>query len=425
MQLLTLIPVAYASYIRGVMVLTLILSLFITACNNDDEEVDPSDQRLTTGFIIVAASQDASTTVAKYYPELPTGEVDLTQGTSYQEFFPLSTRDGAMYMTRTDGSAGFAKMVVDGNQNFIEESIIVPQGSESFSLRVRDSEFGVFHDRNNANQLRTFNPTTMEVTGTLDMSGDTLSVPQRYQTFIFRGTDEIYAPMRHETGGSYPDVATHRATVSGGFTNRATFPAGGVFVQNRFGQRWVDEQGNIYFNHAGNLSFPNVPGAIIKIPAGQTTYDPTYDFKAAMVANPMNPAGIVRTFYYHENGIGYALLNLDIDPEIFQILQAAGGNPLTMEQTNRLLDLFFETPTGQWAKVDVNNQTVELITGLPKLSVFVNTSVTFIDNKPHFAIASPTDNAFYRYDPESNTTTEVFRGTGLFLNGVYDLSANE
>ncbi|MEL6660761.1 MAG: PKD domain-containing protein, partial [Bacteroidota bacterium] len=104
----------------------------LTAKNGDnsDEDTqsitvmkDPENVRLTTGFIVTAQTEEGSW-FAQYFEELPTGVVDITQGTAFQTFFPLSVLDGAIYMARPDGSAGFAKLGVNGNGEIVEDGII-------------------------------------------------------------------------------------------------------------------------------------------------------------------------------------------------------------------------------------------------------------------------------------------------------------
>ena len=118
-------------------------------------------------------------------------------------------------MQHTDGSLGFEKVGIDGNGTFVEDGIISTVSGESFVLGVRDSEFGLFHDRASADVVNVFNPTTMEVTGTIDMSvanavNDTAAV--RYQDFIFRGTNEVFALSGSTTEALNPIYLSPRST---------------------------------------------------------------------------------------------------------------------------------------------------------------------------------------------------------------------
>ncbi|GAA4822566.1 hypothetical protein GCM10023331_03640 [Algivirga pacifica] len=401
----------------------------MVGCNDDNgDDMNPSEERKTSGFVLVATTAE-ETAIVNYFDSLPSGTVDVTEGTAFQSFFPLSSSNGALYMTRPNGEAGFAKVGVDGDGNFVEDAFISTIGDNTFALRVRDENFGLFHDRNSPDFVSIFDPETMEVTGTLPMTGSTLgdTVALRYQNFIFRGQDEFFSSIRGEAGESFPGIPFFAASTSAGFVNQAGFDLGPdpVFTMNRFGQRYVDESGNLYFYHAGNLSLPNVPGSILKIPAGETDFDPDYNFAVAQVFNPSNLGGFLSAFYYHKNDIGYALINAELDPQIIEIITNAGGfGGLTTQDIQTIQQLLFTSPTGAWVKVNMQTQSVEKIEGLPAVSPFDNTTVTFIDNEPYFVISNPTTNAAYKLNA-SGVAEQVFEVVGAPISGLYNLSVNE
>jgi hypothetical protein len=408
-----------------------LIAAVVTISSCKEEETNPEEVRLQSGYVVVGVTDDDSYLV-RYFDELPSGTVDITQGTAFQSFFPLSVRDGALFMTRTDGSAGFAKISVDGNQQFVEDGIISTISNESFSLRVRDSQFGVFHDRNDPDVINTFNPTTMEVTGTIDMSGanDLIDDPVRYQTYIFRGANEIFVPTRLEAGGNLPNVQLPKVSISSGEVNAVAEleNAGDLIVLNRFGQRYTDEMGNLYFYHAGNISLPTVSGAILKIPAGSDDYDPNYNFKVPEVNNPevIGFGSFLSAFYYYKNNIGFALVNESLDPRIVELITQRGGiQNLTDTDFEMIQFWLFTTPTAAWVQLDMVNQTVTKITDLPALSAFDNAGMAFIDGIPHISISNPSVNGLYRVNTETSAASEVFTMNGASLLSVFDLSSNE
>jgi|GEM_PF-2617379 len=393
--------------------------------------LNPENVRLKSGYVVVATTPE-NTWFAQYFEELPTGTIDISQGTAFQNFFPLSVQDGALFMTRTDGSSGFAKIGVNGNQEFVEDGIIATVSNESFSLRVRDAEFGVFHDRNDPNAINTFNPTTMEVNGSIDMTlaNDLTADPVRYQTFIFRGDNEIFVPTRLEAGGNVPNVALPKVDIaSGAVTEIAQFEdAGDLVVFNRFGQRYIDETGNFYFFHGGNIGVPTTSGAVLKIPSGTSDYDSTYNFKVPEINNPTltGQGTFLSTFYYYKDDIGYALINEELDQRILDLVIERGGTQnLTDEDFQQILFWLFTSPTGAWVEVDLVNQTVNKISGLPALSPFDASNMSFVNGTPHFAIANPSVNGFYKLNEATGTAEEVFSVTGANIAGVFDLSINE
>ncbi len=394
-------------------------------------ELDPENVRLNTGYVVVATTEEG-TWFAQYFEELPSGSIDITQGTAFQSFFPLSTLNGALYMTRTDGSSGFAKIGVNGNFEFVEDGIIATVSPESFSLRVRDTDFGVFHDRSDPNLINTFNPTTMEVTGSIDMTAANAIAadPVRYQTYIFRGDNEIFVPTRLEAGGNVPDVQLPKIDIAAGsVTEVARFEdAGDLVVFNRFGQRYIDETGNLYFYHGGNIGVPTISGAVLKIPTGTDDYDSDYNFAIPEVNNPAltGQGTFLSTFYYYQNDIGYALINEALDQRIIDLVTERGGpQNLTDEDFDQIIFWLFTSPTGAWVEVNLVTESVTKINGLPALSPFDASNMTFVGGTPHFAVANPSVNAFFKLDEATGDAVKLFDVTGANIAGVFDLSIDE
>ncbi|MEM7575475.1 MAG: PKD domain-containing protein [Bacteroidota bacterium] len=389
---------------------------------------DPENVRLESGYVITGQT-DEGTWFARYYAELPSGTIDITEGTAFQQFFPLSVLNGAIYLARTDGSAGFAKLGVNGNEEFVEDGIISTISPESFVCAVRDETFGIFHDRNDPNTVNTFNPLTMEVTGSIDMTVANAIHPDpvRYQDFIFRGDNEIFVSTRLEAGGNVPDVSLPRIDIAAGAAvDVAQFEGAGDLVVLNSSRRFFDESGNFYFWHAGDIGFPTISGAILNIPAGANDYDPDYNFKVPEINNPgVTGAGsFMSAFNYYQNNIGFALINTELDPRILDLIIMRGGVQNLTDQDIQQIQLWlFTSPTGAIVEVDVVNQTVRNIADLPALSVFDNFAISFLDGGvPHFGVANPSVNALFRYDEGSGSVTRVFDMTGASIAAVIDLS---
>lgn len=386
--------------------------------------------RLNSGFVLFGVTEDGSARFGQHFDEIPTGTVDLSQGTSFQRFFPLSVIDGAIYSARTDGSSGFAKTGIDGNKAIVEDGTIATISEGSFQIKARNKDVGVFHDRNSADFIQTFNPTTMDVTGALDMTQANAVVPDepvRYQQFIFRNDDEFFAPMRTEAGGNITDLALPIVSIAGGgVTDIAVFEGLGDVIYFNGTRNSVDENGNTYIWHAGNLSVPTVAGSILKIPAGSNDYDPDYNFKVAEINNPsVTGFGSFMTgFEYWKDGKGFALVNEAIDQALVDLINERGGiQNFTPEDFNTALFLLFNSPTGAFVLVDLEAQTVTKVGGLPAVSVFAAGSSTFIiDGEPYFGFVTPDENSLYSYDEASNSTTKVFDATGVQFADIVSLS---
>lgn len=388
--------------------------------------LDPENVRRKSGFVVVGRNPDF-TYLAKYFEEMPTGDIDLTDGVAFQTFAPTSLRDGAMFSQRTDGSPGVEKIAINGNNEFVEDGIFSTIGTTSSSVKVRDSEFGIFQDRNDPNSAVTFNPTTMEVTGSIDMSAasSTYTDPIRYQYFLFQG-ETIYGNIVSNDNAVPPPTGLPLAVIDGSAaTSVTTFAAGGGLSIASVSQRYVDESGNMYVMQSSDFNFPTESGSILKINSGEQAYDQDYNFKVPEVANPGGEGlgTFLIGFEYIGNGMGIALANTTLAPGVIDIVDAAGGvDNMTPADWGAVQGLLFTNPTAEFLLLDLENQTTTPIAGMPVVSIVGGSSPTWVNDELHFMVVSPTDNALYKYDRGSNSASLVVNVTGSQLNQFIDLS---
>ncbi|MEM9389360.1 MAG: hypothetical protein AAGA02_02735 [Bacteroidota bacterium] len=402
-----------------------------TACNNDDDPVvEPSAEelRLREGYLVLG-SLDGSTLV-QYYNELPTGTVDVTQGTDFQEFFPTSVINSTIYTITTDGSNGIEKIIVNESGQL---QIVGEISTVDFvrSLSVRDSLLGVFHDINDASTLTAFNPTTMEVTGSIDMS--IVSELGReegeigYGGFAFRGQNEMIValdatPRLPGAPRAIIDLNTMRAT------SITTFEEGNllnppIIVTNSH----FDENGNYYGPNFSSEGIPTVSGTILKIPAGQDSYDPLYNFQVPLQNNPQQLAlggSFLTAFEYYGNNKGLAVINESLPPRVIEIVFVENGGDfdnIDQNELNEILTLLTTSPTAIVAEVDMVTQAITKVEGVPSVRVFGGAGLVNIDNQAYFILRSEEANGLYRH--LGGTSAElVFEGTGATMAGVIDLS---
>ncbi|MEM1338363.1 MAG: PKD domain-containing protein [Bacteroidota bacterium] len=386
--------------------------------------LDPENVRLTSGFVITASSEDGSTTFLNYFAELPTGTVDLTQGLAVQNFGYLDTFDGAIFSTRTDGSNGYVKLGINGNGDIVEDGILPTTGSGRW-IRVRDAETGVFSDSNNPKNLPVFNPTTMEVTGNIDLSAAPVftEFPMAFvQTAVIRG-DYVYAVMEEFPQFLDNFTVVRGSLTSGTFQNQLDSNSGVTFTGN-FLPNVVDEEGNIFMPHGGviNLLAP-IPGGILKIPANSTEFDPNFDLRPNNVLNPDQLVSTFSRFGYYQDGLGYGLAALENDPQALALLESVDGDisQLTEEQINLLLFLANTSEVANFVEIDLNTGSVAEVPNLPRSGPFASSNFTIVAGLPHFVVNNLSTSALYRYDPTVNETVEVFSATGATLGRVLDI----
>ncbi|MEM9142105.1 MAG: hypothetical protein AAGA86_03905 [Bacteroidota bacterium] len=410
----------------------IVLMSLLISCSSDDNSSGPENPEepqattLTEGFVVVGLAE--STVFAQYFAELPSGTVDITQGTAFQSFSPSAIRDGAMFMGRTDGEPGFAKMVVNEDGSFEEVGIISTASDGGGRIAVRDSDFGVFHDLANSDVMNTFDPETMEVLSTtFDVSAANALAEEdvRYQDIIFRGDTEILTFMRTLTQGTLPNVPFPVIDINAGeVTEIIDLEGDNSFIQFVNTTRYFDESGNMYVFHGGDGL--TTSSAILKVPAGTNAYDTEYNFEVPLVVNPsltVTGGAFMTGYDYFKDGVGFALINESIDPEILEIVQDSGGN-LTPEDQQRIQELLFNSPTAAYVQVNLEAQTAMKIDGLPALSVFDNAGLTYSGDTVLISISNPSVNALYTYDRAAGSATKAFDMTGATIFTVIDLSEN-
>jgi len=411
-----------------------IASLFLVSfysCSNDDdkgpeipEETEPVETRLKTGFVISAASPNG--VVVKYFEEIPTGTADLTDGQVFGSFFVNDIFDGYIFGDRTLDLTNNISRVQVNLDGEIEQagsiSRITVAGDDRPRVKIANETTGISADNTNPSQVTIFNPTTMEVTGFIDMSTDALPNAQNFFDFIIRG-DELFAYLRSATDDNFTSYYVQSANhQTGQFVNTAKFPDVG-FNGSRFdSNKSVDEQGNIYFLNNGATT-SNIFGRLYKIPAGSNNFDLDYNFNPAQVINPSNIAPIIGGFNYISNDIAIAYAVTETPQAVIDIVIAAGGpQNLTGQQQLQILGLFDTEEVVRWISINVNTQEASIIDGIPAQTGLGIKISTIIDGEVYLEVG--TENAIYKFNPTTGVATKAFDVEGGNIVGIIDLSAN-
>lgn len=323
-------------------------------------------------------------------------------------------------------------MGVDGNGLIVEEGVIPTTGENAFTLRIRDSNTGIFIDPNDFTQVRVFDPQSLAITGNIDLSGAELfeERPEAgVSSAVIRG-DDVFVSYAQ---GSNPDLLDNftmiRGSISSGtLGNQLNSTTGPTFTYNPI-HRLTDEQGNIYVHHTGNLTltpFGGNIGGVLLIPTGSNEFDPEYDFR--VFTDPSLLLQSLRGFSYYQNGIAYAHIGLELPQAVLDILISAGGDisNLSQDQIDEIFRLLDISPNAGWVELDLISQSIRILPGLPRINPFASTNAYWIDNIPYFPMVNPAENlnAVYRYDPSTDQSEKVFDVTGATVTGLIDLSSN-
>ncbi|WP_234572467.1 hypothetical protein [Rhodohalobacter sp. 614A] len=414
----------YSTKASMFIILLVTLTVVLSSCSDNSTGGEDESENKKTGFLITGMTP-SNTYLVKYEEEMPTGTVDLSTGTDFQYFYPVDAIGGAFFMVRPDESGGFAKIVVNSEGEIIEEGVLPTVDGSSFAIKIKDENTGVYHDRNNPDEITVFDPSDLSIKGTIDMSAATTPAPSRYESFAFRD-DLVFAPVRPNAGGSFDSTIVHIADVSTGtYVGTTSMASGQSIPVFGFGQNNIDEQGNIYVADTGNPTGTNPISTVLRIPAGSNEFDDSYDFPPAFTANPSNQLlSVTNGLYYHQNNKAYAAVATDIPQELLELVASVGGDPsnLSDEQIVQAFDILYNAQNGRWSELDLQAQTVTPLPDFPNVSPFSVNIITEINGKLYIPVVTPSENAYYEYDPSTGQSQKAFDVTGGELIGLYDLS---
>lgn len=395
--------------------LFMLLACFVlVSCKKD--EADPVTEK-QTGFLLYTQAQDG-TDYVRYFENMPSGSVDNTQGKSFSSF--VANIPFANYMITGNpndvNGGGMVKIMADLNGQIIEKATLPTIGSTFWGI-VRDANTAYADDRNDDNIL-IFDPSTMQSKGVIDMT-NAFKAPQwtglQYEGFVVRGNDLFVCTRPSDaTGSLYASDSTvynHIDLTTNTFQKSIFFPNGDLARRNH--ENWVDESGNIYIVQSGKVGVPQtVKPSILKIPAGATDFDQSYNFKyidAAGGQAPSLPLQAGGGFNYYKNGKAYAIASTSFPPELLAFLAQKGTDfsKWTPQDFATALGILEAAANGQYVEIDLVAQTTKVLTDIPSTSPY-NGRTFIIDDKIYCIVSSPTENAVYEYDPATGASQKMF-----------------
>ncbi|MEM6263386.1 MAG: hypothetical protein AAGI38_12815 [Bacteroidota bacterium] len=411
--------------------LAVILLLGFTSCGgDDDDEVVQTEKQ--TGYVVQTQSgvgQDISNFI-QFFDDIPSGSIDNTQGKSFQQF-NVSSKASNFIVSRniSGGDEGYSQVKFNLEGEAFESEFLPTLAFAGF-VGMQNSETGFYGDGSTEN-INIFNPTTMQNTGVIDMTS-AYRVPNwtsvTWETYVVRGND-LFVWTRPAIAGSGSFYASDSAIVnhidlaSGTYQSTSFFADKGL--SRRTTENWVDGQGNIYFSVGGAGGVGGTP-AILKIPAGATSFDPGYNFDyTAPVSSSLGILPVLAgNFEYHQNGKGYTVVSTTVPQELTDFLNANGGLAAILadpDLLNQALALLNASANGQFIELDLVAQTATVIPTLPTVSASAS-GVTIIDGKVYCIATSGGINAVYQYNPDTGAATEVFNVTaGGRILGFYKI----
>ncbi|MCD8540125.1 MAG: hypothetical protein LRY55_10415 [Leadbetterella sp.] len=418
-------------------IVSILLLAGLWGCDrNEDTEPDESSQYHDSGVILSAYTGAGGRAgyYAGYYNSLEeAANVDLTQKSAYTNLWVYGKLGQYFYGVSTSGENKFAKMAVSKTTGIIEEVASFPLSAPSYFALVCNKDIGVVTQFNNLD-LVLFNPTTMEQTGTVDMSKATnidaknrrytyyagVHRPADNRLFMFYWTDDPATGLYYEESKIYVEVINLNTKQ----WEKTISYNGGMYAISRGKENPViDEQGNIYITCQGSYGLDGAVGPyatklsrpqILKISAATNDFDQSYSF------NPLDKLGynnlMIQTLtgtLYDANGTAYACVNAtDESPQLLQLIyKYATTGQLTEDEQAQLFNLAFYSVSQRWVKLDLNTQTVSVINDIPATGSFMYPSSYKHKGKLYFQYYDGTTSGFYSYDPSTNKATKVVNVT--------------
>ncbi|MEM6801004.1 MAG: PKD domain-containing protein [Bacteroidota bacterium] len=424
----------------------------LTASNSSgsDEatlEVTATSPYKSDGYFIssLASSSGGTSYFAGYFGTAPSGDIDLTSTASFQRMQFRTQYKGYMYGYPTNNEPGLAKLAIDKNTEEVVTVGEIPLFVFPAGVVILSDTRGIFSNFSDRN-IEIFNPMTMEITGSIDMSGG-MTFPNNdqngYSALIYNEQQgKIYAilftnnpntPQFYDADEIYVEVIdantlTREKTIVHPNAEYPIFRGETTPV--------LDEAGNTYLVAQGTYGLdqnfgPQAPKGskpqILKIDTN-SEFDTTYAF------NPIDAAGLQQNFFQlfttmvgAGNNKAYGIGTAQADsPQILELLQKLAAGTITSEEYDVLVNLVLFDESMQIMEVDLVAKTAQFTAGAPKTAGFAYPFMYNYNGKIYAQITSPSNsfNGFYEVDPASNSATPFYNLTaGGFAYQLMDLTA--
>ncbi|NJY62096.1 DUF4374 domain-containing protein [Salinimicrobium sp. CDJ15-81-2] len=392
--------------------LGLFTGLVFSSCSSDDDEVNPNPQPTDEPFVLSLAIQGSEGNFTYYtvpFEDVMSGTLSAEgKGIEQPGYFDFKQIDNTIYSIGGLDDVNVVGITKD------TEGELVQTGDASFTNSVSDI---VKADDNTLVAVTLSANSDMVTFHTLN---ENISVTETFQSPISNLTANdvpAYSGMRIEDGNvflsyyisdpntyatDYTDVAQVAVYSYPEFefqkviTDERVGPIGGFNVKSGLIE---DEDGNIFAvshsNPANGFSqFTNDSG-ILKINSGETTFDADYFFDLQEVAGG-NPVHLI----YLGNGKAFAEINM------------AARDAQAMWSDSPL----------QSAIIDLNNKTVNFITGIPQHNGAGRRLAALQDgNYVYLTIPGEQGVSVYRIDTTNYTATKGADVEANFVAGFFKL----
>ncbi|MEM9325677.1 MAG: hypothetical protein AAGA85_08480 [Bacteroidota bacterium] len=398
----------------------------LASCASDDAIPVVPTQVFDLGqdfdYVLFTRSGSSANGFVTGFDSLPAGQLDVPNSPSTVAYPAISGgvsfQNYVVNQQKLFGGPGYQRVTVGDSQLPVDGTIIETFGGGS-SVVFESSNRGYYVDFNTTN-IQIFDPSTFERIGEIDMS-ESFQIPENsanYYNDLFVRDDKLYACLY--TGLVFPpfvyqsnvgaivavvDLTTER------YERSITFPGtkypGQPFL--RFKSNAIDESGDLYLVTQGGLGLeqPGVaptPAKILRIPAGSDEFDPDYEFIPQLqIAGAPTDVVINAGFLYAADGIAYT--------------------NVLVEQPSTSTDLV-NLPLMRWARIDLVQQTAELIVGMPRNAGLTAGMAYLYQGKVLLTVYNAEEqiNAIYETSPDrADADLRLQVTAGGIIYGLYEV----
>jgi hypothetical protein len=273
-----------------------------------------------------------------------------------------------------------------------EGSMTTPSSSQSIGIVIESDTKG-YCSLQNLGKIAVFNPSTMVITGYIDLTSYALGTASPGPTVMTYRNGKLYVACVQTANGYTSDKPAQVLIIN--------VAAGNTIVSATDSRStWagsIDEQASVFFDESGDLYVfcvasygfggPAQKCGFLRIKNGQNNFDPTYFFNVAdyhIDGVPNNKVDYLQHMHYVSNGIVYATGNI----------YALASNP-----PNYITDRTFGS-----FKVDLANKTITKL-NLPYSNGYA-ASVYPFEGKILWGLSTSTGVGIYTYNPATGETSQ-------------------
>ncbi len=390
-----------------ILLIAVAVTVHLTSCKNDDNDVvTPVDNPVDTpvaeinyGLAMVSGSGNTVSTYVQGVKDLDASEIDNSNGTELGQFAAIYTDGNSLFTAGFGAPATMQKFVFDDQGNAaLDQSIVVPGANSFSSVEIVSPTQGYATVGGGLARVIIFNPTTMKITGEIDISeaGEGLF----YSDMLVRDNHMFIA--LNDFGSA--------AQISLAVINLSENKLDKIITDERTSTLFntltseilsIADNGDIYVSATG--LYTDKPGGVVRIKKGQTDFDSEYFFDLAATVGK-TCFGI----YHFGDGQSFTLTS-DDDANFFG---TDGANPVF---SYHKLNLSTKESLGVLSE------------SLPKTFAASRTAfmMQISDNEIVFPIAGANLDAIYSYNPTTGKTSQKSKSSSGYITGIVALTKQD